>query len=73
MRMIAPASAASDRRATTVYLPRAVVRHLRIVAAERGTSMAALVRQAVEAWVGREAVCDALTGVARVPADVRDA
>jgi metal-responsive CopG/Arc/MetJ family transcriptional regulator len=39
---------------TTISLPENVLKRLRIVAAERGTSMAELIRQAVEEVVSRE-------------------
>lgn len=39
---------------TTISLPEDVLKRLRIVAAERGTSMAELIRQAIEEIVNRE-------------------
>lgn len=39
---------------TTISLPEDILKRLRVVAAERGTSMAELIRQAIEEVVNRE-------------------
>jgi metal-responsive CopG/Arc/MetJ family transcriptional regulator len=42
-----------DMERTTISLPEGLLKRLRVIAAERGTSMAALIREAIEETVSQ--------------------